>query len=157
MESSDYMFCPNCGTKNNSQFCTNCGTKLGNNAPIAQDNSNKTNLYAILGFVFAFIMPPVGLVLSIIALNDMKKKNEGGKGLAIAGIIIPSIYILFVILFFVAFFSTFYSYERSSASYGNSFECARATRCKDSDISGYNICEFAGERIYCSKTDNEVF
>ena len=48
----------------------------------------KYNLIAILGFIFSFISTGPGLVLSIIGLYQAGKRNERGKGLAIAGIII---------------------------------------------------------------------
>src|SRR4051794_36028438 len=46
-----------------------------------------TNGLAIAGLVTAFFFPLVGLVLSIVALAQIKKKGQGGKGVAIAGII----------------------------------------------------------------------
>lgn len=44
---------------------------------------------AILGLVFSFIFPLVGLIISIVALNKFKESGEtDGKGLATAGLII---------------------------------------------------------------------
>ena len=50
----------------------------------------KTNAMAIAGFVLAFFLPLIGLVLSIVGLVQVNKKGQKGKGLAIAGIIISS-------------------------------------------------------------------
>ncbi|MFM7222246.1 MAG: hypothetical protein ACKO03_02320 [Bacteroidota bacterium] len=54
----------------------------------------------LLGFVpvvsFAFL--PAGLILSAIGLSDVKKTGERGKGLGLAGILLSSLGILFVIL-----------------------------------------------------------
>lgn len=60
-----------------------------------------TNTMALVGFVMSFFQPTVGLILSIIAMNQIKKTNEDGSGLALAGIIISSI--LLVILLFILF------------------------------------------------------
>lgn len=44
---------------------------------------------AILGLVFSFIFPLVGLIISIVALNKFKESGEtDGKGFATAGLII---------------------------------------------------------------------
>jgi hypothetical protein len=53
----------------------------------------KTNGLAIAGFVCAFLLSLVGLILSIIALNQINKSNgmQKGKGLAIAGIVIGAL------------------------------------------------------------------
>jgi type II secretory pathway pseudopilin PulG len=60
--------------------------------------NQKTNTLAIVGLIFSFLAPLIGLILSIIALSDIKKKHEGGRGLAIAGIVISTIFtLLFVI------------------------------------------------------------
>lgn len=64
----------------------------------------KTNTLAVLSLITAFFMNLVGLILGIIALGQIKKTGEGGKGLAIAGIIISSIGMVIGLLFAVLFF-----------------------------------------------------
>lgn len=49
---------------------------------------------AIVGFVLAFVLAPVGLVLSIVALIKTSKVHQRGKGLAIAGIVVGSLIIV---------------------------------------------------------------
>lgn len=51
------------------------------------------NVLSILGFVFVltFFLAPIGLILSIIGAVQAGKRNEKGKGFAIAGIVIGSI------------------------------------------------------------------
>jgi hypothetical protein len=63
--------------------------------------SQKTNTFAILGLVFAFLLAPLGLIFSIISLSQIKKSGESGRGVAIAGIIVSSVFILIFILFMV--------------------------------------------------------
>ena len=56
------------------------------------------NVLTIIGFVFAFINPLVGLIFSIIALVMVRKSGEKSRGLAIAGIIIGAINLVVVII-----------------------------------------------------------
>jgi peptidyl-prolyl cis-trans isomerase B (cyclophilin B) len=55
----------------------------------ASDNQRqRTNVMAILGLVFAFIFSPLGIVFSAIGLSQIKRRREGGKGLAISGLVL---------------------------------------------------------------------
>ena len=66
----------------------------------------KTNTLAVVGFILAFIVPFVGFILSIISLNQIKKKNEGGKGLAISGIVISIVFMVVLpIILLIVFLS----------------------------------------------------
>lgn len=68
--------------------------------------SNRWNTLCIVGFVLTFIIPPVGLVLSIIALTQINKTGEQSKGLSIAGIVISAIgtavFVFIIVLIIVA-------------------------------------------------------
>ena len=69
------------------------------------DNKKQTNILAILGLVFSLVyFAIVGLIFSIIGLIDSKRTNSG-KGIAIAGIIISSIRILFLSIIVISIFS----------------------------------------------------
>lgn len=57
------------------------------------------NTMAIVGFVLSFLCFPAGLVISIIAILQIRKTRERGNGLAIAGVIISGIYTAVVALF----------------------------------------------------------
>jgi hypothetical protein len=50
-----------------------------------------TSTKATLGLVFAFLLAPLGLVLSILALKETRTGARGGHGLAVAGIVIGSL------------------------------------------------------------------
>lgn len=65
---------------------------------INQQQQSGYNVLSILGFIFAFLFPPVGFILGIIALSQIKKTNEKGKGLAIAAIVFGAIFFLLLIL-----------------------------------------------------------
>ena len=58
------------------------------------------NSLAIAGFIFSFLISLVGLILSIIALNQINKSGgtQKGKGLALAGIIISALSIIATLL-----------------------------------------------------------
>ena len=68
------------------------------NAPMAPA---KTNTMAILSIVFTFIFTPMGIIFGAIALNQIKKTGEEGKGLALAGLIISSVTTVLGLLFIV--------------------------------------------------------
>ena len=58
---------------------------------------DRWNGLCIAGFVLAFIIPPVGLILSVIALVQINKSHEKSKGLTIAGIVISALGTLFFV------------------------------------------------------------
>ncbi len=57
------------------------------------DDVGGIDIFALLGFIFAFVFPIAGLVLSIIGLNRTKSGGRG-HGLALAGVIISIVFIL---------------------------------------------------------------
>ncbi|RZT86663.1 uncharacterized protein DUF4333 [Pseudonocardia sediminis] len=64
-----------------------------------------TNTLAILSLVLAFVVAPVAAVLGFVALGKIKRTGEGGKGLAVAGIVLGVVFtlvgiaaVLFVVL-----------------------------------------------------------
>lgn len=56
----------------------------------------KNNVLAIVGLILSFLIFPVGLILCIIALIQIKKTGEKGKVFAIVGIVWAAIATLFV-------------------------------------------------------------
>jgi hypothetical protein len=61
---------------------------------------------AVAGFVCAFLLPPIGLVLSWIALSNMKASgHQEGRGFALAGVIISGIFVGGGVLFVLAMFT----------------------------------------------------
>jgi hypothetical protein len=56
--------------------------------PVAPPVKAGTSGVTITGFVLAFVLPPIGLILSIIGVVKASGGRRKGKGLAIAGIII---------------------------------------------------------------------
>jgi len=69
-----------------------------NNTPGTPVASDRYNVLAIVGFILAFLINIVGLILSIIALNQIKRTGERGHGLALAGVIISALSIIISII-----------------------------------------------------------
>ncbi len=98
------MFCKNCGKEisDNAYVCPNCGVKVENDAneknPLAE---KRTNPLAIVGFVLAFLIPIAGLICSIIGKKQCAERNEGGAGLALAGLIISIVEMCIVLLYII--------------------------------------------------------
>ncbi len=80
----------------------------------------KTNALAIWGFILAIFLPLIGLILSIVALSQIKNRHEGGKGLAIAGIIIASTLLFFQLIIFVSLVNGAKNISTSTSSSNNS-------------------------------------
>lgn len=59
------------------------------------------NTMAIVGFILAFFVNIVGIILGFVALSQIKRTGEQGRGLAIAAIIIGFAEIILGIVFFV--------------------------------------------------------
>ncbi|MDE6401982.1 MAG: zinc ribbon domain-containing protein [Clostridiales bacterium] len=110
------MYCTKCGAqvRDGDRFCPSCGAALNqppnyidpfepqnNYAPpapppqnqYAQQQPEEENYCAILGFIFSFFVPIVGLILSILGLNKRKYHS-----LAVAGLAISIIWIVFIII-----------------------------------------------------------
>ena len=104
----DYVACPKCGEMlKNSKNST---VKITNN--ITTTNDEKSNGFAVAGFVVSLVSSllccgsfnMIGLILSIIGLVKAKELDGKGKGLAIAGIVISVLVIVFYIIFTLLYY-----------------------------------------------------
>ena len=57
---------------------------------------------AIAGFVLAFFCSILGLIFSVIGMNQTKQTGQSGRGLAIAGLVISIVSIGFSLIWFIA-------------------------------------------------------
>ena len=88
-------YCSHCGKEvdDNAYVCPNCGCK------IHSDKDESLSVISIVGFIFAFIMPLVGLIVSIVAHNNAKScDDEKSRKFAKTGIIIAICFIAFYVL-----------------------------------------------------------
>jgi Domain of unknown function (DUF4190) len=61
----------------------------------------RTNVLAIVGFILSFFVTVAGIVVSFIALSQIKRTGEGGHGLALAGVILGFVFSFFWIIYFI--------------------------------------------------------
>lgn len=119
------QFCNNCGcklvcTQANSEAISNVDVGYNNNynnynnynkCNSLENDNNYTNGMGIAGFVIALVswffccgsLSWLGLIFSIIGLNNAKRHNDSGKGISIAGLTISIIGLLILLIFVMAF------------------------------------------------------
>jgi peptidyl-prolyl cis-trans isomerase B (cyclophilin B) len=65
----------------------------------------QTSAMAIGALVGAFFFPPLGIVLGHIALSQIRRNNEEGRGLAVAGLVIgyvfTALYLLGIVIYVI--------------------------------------------------------
>lgn len=62
-----------------------------------QQPPRRTNTLAIIALILAFLIAPIGLILGIVALTQIRKRGESGTGLAVAGVVVGAIGTLFAV------------------------------------------------------------
>ncbi|QHC67481.1 DUF4190 domain-containing protein [Rathayibacter oskolensis] len=67
--------------------------------------SDRYNILAIIGFIASFFVSIVGIVLGFVALSQIKRTGEKGRGLAIAAIIIGFAAIIITIFLVIGLFA----------------------------------------------------
>jgi len=103
------MYCPKCGTENpdDAQVCSSCGSELPKTSATAENVVPKTSGLAIASLVLAVLSPLTclmtaipAIILGIVSLVKIEKSagQLAGRGLAIAGIVIPPVVLPFVAL-----------------------------------------------------------
>lgn len=105
------MFCTHCGKELNDQavICPNCGVPVeGTSFQQPKAKEKRLNGFSLAGFIvslffwlgeFGFLVMIVGLTLSIIGVVQCKNAPDQykGKGFGIAGIVISSVWLVFVL------------------------------------------------------------
>jgi hypothetical protein len=61
-----------------------------------------TQPLSVWGFVLSFLFWPAGLVLSILAIRKVGREGGGGRGLAVAGVVISSCAAVFGVIVLLA-------------------------------------------------------
>jgi hypothetical protein len=84
--------------------------------PAAGYYAPPTNTLAILALVLAFVVSPGGIICGHIALSQIKRTGEGGRGLALAGLIIGYVFTAFFVLYIIAII-VFFVFAASWSAY----------------------------------------
>ena len=63
-----------------------------------------TNSLAIVAIILGFLVPLGGIICGHISLSQIKRTGEGGRGLALTGLIVGYAFTAFAILYFVVIF-----------------------------------------------------
>lgn len=112
----------------------------GSYGSVPPEANQKYNGLAIAGFICSFLVSLLGLILSIVGLNQIKKQGGKGKGLAIAGIIISAAGMVIQVILVIALIiggasyaskaideaKTDSSYSQSSSGNGDSSDKSKA-------------------------------
>ncbi len=107
--------------------------------PLPEKSSQKTSVLAILSLIFAFLFFPLGLILGIIALSEIKKNpNLKGKGIAIAGIIISLIFIISLLFLLVIGYSAYSGFLTPSTYLPSECTLPVGLSCNDFSIVSGN-------------------
>lgn len=82
---------------------------------------DRTNTLAIVSFVSSFLIAVVGIVTGHMALHQIRRTGEGGRGLAIAGLIISYVFVGLTVMFvgsvvLAASFATVATHSAAAAS-----------------------------------------
>lgn len=105
-------------------------------SPAPTHPSQKTNGMAIAAIICAFVIPILGFILALVALSQIKKTGEGGKGLAIASIIISiAVTIIVGALLLILGLATVASVQKNATSSTNS----------NSSTSSTNVSQYSSD------------
>lgn len=77
--------------------------------PYAYPPAPRTNVLAIVSLVSAFIVSIVAVITGHLALSQIKRTGEAGRGMALAGLIIGYVGTILGVLFFIVWLTLFLS------------------------------------------------
>jgi hypothetical protein len=82
--------------------------------------ASRTNMLALVGFIAAFMIPVAGLVLGIVATNQLNRPGnpETGRGFARWAMILGALGTLGQLIFFVVWLSLFVNAINNSPAFG---------------------------------------
>lgn len=64
---------------------------------------DKTNTFALLAIVLAFLSPIAAIIFGHLGLSQIKRTGDAGRGIALTGLIIGYVYTAATVLFIVAY------------------------------------------------------
>ena len=126
--SNTVKFCPHCGESTVKQFCKECGHEMAINATscpscgfivnesafynqpqvyannVVDESQGEKHDIALIGLIMSFIVPIVGLIMGIIALNANKGKKNSARTMGLIATIVSATYMILVVLILVFYF-----------------------------------------------------
>lgn len=81
----------------------------------------QTNTFAVVAVILAFLQPIAGIVFGHMALGQIKRNGDAGRGLALTGVIIGYVCVALILLALIAYVSIFAVMFASIASLSNSY------------------------------------
>ena len=106
-------YCTQCGNelKDGDNFCRECGKSVSsdafsNNNVVVAPPKNTAATLAVIGFILSFfgfelVISIISTVLCVISINRSDGSKESLKGLAIAGIVINVLKLIFILLIII--------------------------------------------------------
>ena len=86
---------------NSTQSVDQVSSNVIEETPVVNKEEKRISGLAIIGVILAFILPPLGLIVSLIAKKDVSSNGEDGKTLAIVGIIVGILGTLVLLSIFI--------------------------------------------------------
>ena len=96
-------YCKSCGAElvDEAVVCPKCGVAVGE----VQTAERKNNMLGVVGFVLSFFTGPIAFIVSLIGLIQGKKNGEK-VGFAIAGLVLSSFSLIYIIIIIVTIVGT---------------------------------------------------
>ena len=120
------MFCKDCGAPVDGRFCAKCGAQVKSNTQVANgviEFKQTRNVYttapgapnsglAIAALVITFFVPFIGVILGIVARNEIKNSQgqKSGDNLANLAILLGILFMFLYLIYFIFIFNLFGSY-----------------------------------------------
>ncbi|HEY4457432.1 MAG TPA: DUF4190 domain-containing protein [Pseudonocardiaceae bacterium] len=76
-----------------------------------------TNGFAIAALVCGIVVSPLGIIFGFVALNQIKRTGEEGRGLALAGIWVGAASVAFMVIWLIVFISIFSNVIQNTPGY----------------------------------------
>ncbi|QIK64259.1 DUF4190 domain-containing protein [Leucobacter viscericola] len=64
---------------------------------------DKTNTFALVSIILAFISPIAAIVFGHLSLSQIKRTGDAGRGMALTGLIIGYVYAVSIVFFIIAY------------------------------------------------------
>lgn len=107
--------------------------------PAPVDYQGRTNVVAIVAIVLGFLFPLGGIIAGAVALAQVKRTGEKGRGLAIAGISIGSVLIVVLVGAIVLFAALGFATSSSSSSPPSTVPGQQAPQDESGEVDVFSV------------------